>query len=140
MIDYVFYQVAAINGFDSFGHYLRAGLIVNTCSTYSIDAGSAARRTSRGRPATRRRDASTPRATGLQRTPQTLAEALGPAEPKPVEAKPKRARRRGRAGAARSTPRPRRRRRHAGAGAPRRRRAGPAQTDALLDYLFGDDG
>ncbi|HEX2016019.1 MAG TPA: MlaD family protein [Solirubrobacteraceae bacterium] len=33
-LDYAFYQVAAINGFDSFGHYLRAALIVNTCSTY----------------------------------------------------------------------------------------------------------
>ena len=31
-MDFLFYQVAAINGFDSLGHYLRAGLIVNTCS------------------------------------------------------------------------------------------------------------
>ncbi|HEV3002249.1 MAG TPA: MlaD family protein, partial [Solirubrobacteraceae bacterium] len=36
-MDYIFYQVAAINGYDSFGHYLRAGLIVNTCSTYAIE-------------------------------------------------------------------------------------------------------
>jgi ABC-type transporter Mla subunit MlaD len=36
-LDYAFYQVAAINGFDSFGHYLRAGLIVNQCSTYAVD-------------------------------------------------------------------------------------------------------
>ena len=36
-MDYIFFQVAAINGFDSFGHYLRAGLIVNTCSTYTAD-------------------------------------------------------------------------------------------------------
>ncbi|HEX8123622.1 MAG TPA: MlaD family protein [Solirubrobacteraceae bacterium] len=35
ILDYLFYQAAALNGFDSFGHYLRAGLIVNTCSTYS---------------------------------------------------------------------------------------------------------
>jgi ABC-type transporter Mla subunit MlaD len=34
-MDYVFYQVAAINGFDSFGHYLRAALLVNQCSTYA---------------------------------------------------------------------------------------------------------
>ena len=34
LLDYVFYQVAAINGFDSFGHYLRARLILNTCSRY----------------------------------------------------------------------------------------------------------
>ena len=33
-MDYLFFQVAAINGFDSLGHYLRAGLIVNVCSTY----------------------------------------------------------------------------------------------------------
>jgi ABC-type transporter Mla subunit MlaD len=36
LMDYLFYQVAAINGYDQFGHYLRAALIVNTCSTYSI--------------------------------------------------------------------------------------------------------
>jgi phospholipid/cholesterol/gamma-HCH transport system substrate-binding protein len=28
--------VAAVNGFDAFGHYLRAALVVNTCSTYSV--------------------------------------------------------------------------------------------------------
>jgi ABC-type transporter Mla subunit MlaD len=35
-LDYAFYQVAAVNGFDSLGHYLRAGLIVNACSTYAV--------------------------------------------------------------------------------------------------------
>jgi ABC-type transporter Mla subunit MlaD len=35
LMDYVFFQVAAINGFDTIGHYLRAGLIVNTCTTYA---------------------------------------------------------------------------------------------------------
>jgi hypothetical protein len=35
LMDYIFYQVAAINGFDSFGHYLRASLILNLCSTYA---------------------------------------------------------------------------------------------------------
>jgi phospholipid/cholesterol/gamma-HCH transport system substrate-binding protein len=34
-MDYIFYQVAAINGFDAVGHYLRAGLIVNNCATYA---------------------------------------------------------------------------------------------------------
>jgi phospholipid/cholesterol/gamma-HCH transport system substrate-binding protein len=34
LLDYVFYQVAAVNGYDSFGHYLRARLILNTCSRY----------------------------------------------------------------------------------------------------------
>ena len=37
LMDYLFYQVAAINGFDSYGHYLRAQLIVNLCSTYSVE-------------------------------------------------------------------------------------------------------
>jgi phospholipid/cholesterol/gamma-HCH transport system substrate-binding protein len=36
LMDYLFYQVAAINGYDSFGHYLRAGLILNACSQYAI--------------------------------------------------------------------------------------------------------
>jgi ABC-type transporter Mla subunit MlaD len=35
LLDYVFYQVAAVNGFDQFGHYLRAALIVNLCTTYA---------------------------------------------------------------------------------------------------------
>jgi hypothetical protein len=35
LMDYIFYQVAAINGFDQFGHYLRAGLIVNLCTNYA---------------------------------------------------------------------------------------------------------
>jgi ABC-type transporter Mla subunit MlaD len=37
LMDYIFYQVAAINGFDSFGHYLRASLLVGTCSTYATE-------------------------------------------------------------------------------------------------------
>jgi phospholipid/cholesterol/gamma-HCH transport system substrate-binding protein len=55
LMDYLFYQVAAINGFDAAGHYLRAGLILNACSQYAIasspdclstfenDSGSSAR-------------------------------------------------------------------------------------------------
>jgi ABC-type transporter Mla subunit MlaD len=40
-MDYVFFQVAAINGFDTIGHYLRAGLIVNTCTTYATTTNPA---------------------------------------------------------------------------------------------------
>ena len=36
ILDYLFFQTTAINGFDSIGHYLRAGLIVNVCSTYAV--------------------------------------------------------------------------------------------------------
>ncbi|HEY8637829.1 MAG TPA: MlaD family protein [Solirubrobacteraceae bacterium] len=35
-MDYLYFQVAAINGFDSLGHYLRAGLLLNFCTTYAI--------------------------------------------------------------------------------------------------------
>jgi ABC-type transporter Mla subunit MlaD len=34
-LDYIFYQAAAINGFDAYGHYLRAQLVVNLCSVYA---------------------------------------------------------------------------------------------------------
>jgi ABC-type transporter Mla subunit MlaD len=36
LMDYIFYQVSAINGFDAVGHYLRAELIVNQCATYAV--------------------------------------------------------------------------------------------------------
>jgi phospholipid/cholesterol/gamma-HCH transport system substrate-binding protein len=35
LMDYIFFQMQAINGFDGIGHYLRAGLILNACSTYA---------------------------------------------------------------------------------------------------------
>jgi hypothetical protein len=36
-MDFLFFSVTAINGFDGISHYLRAGLLVNTCSIYSIE-------------------------------------------------------------------------------------------------------
>ena len=36
-LDYIFFQGTAVNGFDSFGHYLRAGLLVNQCTTYATE-------------------------------------------------------------------------------------------------------
>ncbi len=129
-MDYIFYQVAAINGFDAFGHYLRAGLIVNTCSTYSIrpipgcsanfapavvvrlgGVGAAARP---GAAAHRR---------GAARGARRVQEG-----PRPRTA----------SAASRSRARPRRRR------APVVKAPQPApsdgQADPLLDYLFGGDG
>jgi ABC-type transporter Mla subunit MlaD len=41
LMDYIFYQVAAINGYDSIGHYLRAGLLLNQCSSYQITGSPA---------------------------------------------------------------------------------------------------
>jgi len=40
ILDFVYYQVAATNGFDALGHYLRANLLVNTCSTYRTEPQS----------------------------------------------------------------------------------------------------
>jgi hypothetical protein len=36
LMDYLFFQMIAINGFDGLGHYLRAGLIANLCSEYAV--------------------------------------------------------------------------------------------------------
>src|SRR5436190_3144421 len=36
LMDFLFYSTAAVNGYDSYGHYLRAQLIVNTCTTYRV--------------------------------------------------------------------------------------------------------
>jgi hypothetical protein len=39
-MNYIFFQMTAINGFDEISHYLRASLLVNVCSTY-VTAGAA---------------------------------------------------------------------------------------------------
>lgn len=36
LMDFVFTTAAATNGYDTLGHYLRAALVVNPCSTYSV--------------------------------------------------------------------------------------------------------
>jgi virulence factor Mce-like protein len=71
LMDFFFYGMSSINGFDSYGHYLRAGLILNACSQYAItplpdclskfnsSSGSSARAASASTPAyadTRRSD------------------------------------------------------------------------------------
>jgi phospholipid/cholesterol/gamma-HCH transport system substrate-binding protein len=148
-MDYIFYQVAAINGFDSFGHYLRAGLIVNQCANYAIQptfgcSSNFARAASSSAGATA---ASTgaPRDEVLQRTAAALAEALGLPVPEGAEAKkekkPRKPRERRTAdqvaeaqAAPTATPTP--------APAPAAPQAPPTQeerTETLLDYLFGGD-
>jgi phospholipid/cholesterol/gamma-HCH transport system substrate-binding protein len=114
-MDYVFYQVSAINGFDSFGHYLRAGLIVNQCSTYAVkpafgcSANFARASSSSAATAT----GSGPRDPVLRRTAAALRRALGLAEARP----------------ARPAPQP----------APAPPDEAQAETEALLEYLFGGD-
>jgi phospholipid/cholesterol/gamma-HCH transport system substrate-binding protein len=41
LMDWIYYQVSAINGYDEDGHYLRAGLLLNQCSAYSITFAAA---------------------------------------------------------------------------------------------------
>jgi phospholipid/cholesterol/gamma-HCH transport system substrate-binding protein len=81
-MDYIFYQVAAVNGFDSFGHYLRAGLIVNQCAVYAIrpTPGCNANFVSASASAASTR-AIGPRDETLQRTAAALAAALGGEKP-----------------------------------------------------------
>ncbi len=89
--DFLYYLALDINGFDSVGHYLRAGLVVNECSTYvtvpdgppcnatfgDTGVGAAAASTeARNAPAPRRRGGEgsvAPKGT-------LLGELLGPAE------------------------------------------------------------
>ena len=133
-MDYVFYQVAAINGFDSFGHYLRAGLIVNQCSNYATraDVRLLGELPAAGRDARRRRVRdSAPRAT---RCSSARRSARGGARP---EADPRRRRRTKQAARAARAPRRRARRPRppptpaadAGAGARARAAAGPPAAD-----------
>jgi phospholipid/cholesterol/gamma-HCH transport system substrate-binding protein len=43
--DLIYYITLASNGFDGLGHYLRAGLVTNVCSTYALEASPACRST-----------------------------------------------------------------------------------------------
>jgi phospholipid/cholesterol/gamma-HCH transport system substrate-binding protein len=119
LMDFVFYQVAAINGFDAFGHYLRAGLIVNQCSVYVIapQGGCSANFTSAGAAAA----AAGPGDRALARR---LTAALGRQAARPRHQRP---------------PRPAKRRPPLDARAvlPPAPALGPVE--GLLDYLFGRD-
>jgi phospholipid/cholesterol/gamma-HCH transport system substrate-binding protein len=92
LLDYAFYQVAAVNGFDSIGHYLRAGLIVNQCSSYAINPtpGCSANFVSTGASATAA-SAGGPRDNVLLATAEALRRALAG---EPAKKPSKKARRR----------------------------------------------
>jgi ABC-type transporter Mla subunit MlaD len=125
-MDYVFFQVGGINGFDSFGHYLRAALNVNQCSNYATTPvfGCAANFSSASATSALKAAQASGDPT-LVRTARALAG-------KPVKKVKPRALPKPRAGKAPAatfapppTPTP----------APDQ-----AKTDTLLDYLFGGDG
>jgi phospholipid/cholesterol/gamma-HCH transport system substrate-binding protein len=134
-MDYLFFQVAAVNGFDSVSHYLRANLIVNTCSQYAItegpectakfqnqsdasDAGAAAARAAASAGGSVKPYADARRSPDLRRLDAYLRgldadRAVAAKQPSP---------------AATASARP---------GAARRAAASDAATGPLLDYLMG---
>ena len=155
-MDYIFYQVAAINGFDSFGHYLRAGLIVNQCANYAVQPTFGCSANFEARAGSSRARAAAvdgPRDPVLQRTAAALAKALGLPVPKveraPSDAGKPRKRRTAAAEpekrpvaaepAPKATPTPR----ATPAPAPKAETEAAdderSRTETLLDYLFGGD-
>jgi phospholipid/cholesterol/gamma-HCH transport system substrate-binding protein len=141
-MDYIFYQVAAINGFDSFGHYLRAALLVNQCSTYATTPrfGCSAN-FSQGASSNATAAFTASEDPILRRTQMALARALGLKAPKaPEKDEPRRTRDRAAAdqdvdaepeAEAEATPTP--------APTPAPQAPTEEQTQTLLDYLFGGD-
>ena len=137
LLDYVFYQVAAVNGYDSFGHYLRARLILNTCSRYytapvagclSKFAGSASESSAASAQAAGASDDPV-----LQRTSAALAgENPDSAAPAPA---PRRTPKKRAAPSPAATPAPDRTPADQAADAPSTKNA----TGPLMDYLFGKD-
>ena len=129
--DFLYYLALNTNGFDAVGHYLRAGLVVNECSTYAIEpvgppcnatfgdtgvGGTAASVAARNAPAPRLGSGGgsvAPKGT-------LLSELLGPAETGDL----KRQRETGL----------RRLRERAAAGSP-----GLGRSEPALDYLLGDE-
>jgi phospholipid/cholesterol/gamma-HCH transport system substrate-binding protein len=145
-LDYVYYQGLAVNGFDSIGHYLRAGLLVNTCSTYSTEAlqGCLANFVASSKPS-----ASSARAAGASgdKTLQATSKVLNGAKPEDVltAAELKQVKKQI---AARRKALERQATKHAAEAAQQQQQAqqpapapaSPTTTDALLDYLMGSDG
>lgn len=78
LMDFVFYSVGATNGFDRFGHYLRASLVVNLCATYAVarnaecSANFVASETPKAASAARAARAATRRTPALERTDAAL--------------------------------------------------------------------
>jgi len=140
-LDYVFYQVTAINGFDSFGHYLRAGLLVNQCSSYSVDPtpGCSAKFTRAGASAAAA-GAGGPRDPVLAATREALARAMG------GKTSDTGAARRGRpqptpdsVAQLQATPTPAASATPAPSATPQAAPPASSTDEPLLDYLFGKD-
>ena len=142
-MDYVFYTGTAINGFDTFGHYLRAGLIVNQCANYAIVPGfgcSANFPRAAGSSSAVAASAAGPRDEVLLRTAAALANALGlrvPKDAQPQKVRRPRERRTAdqRVAAPEATPAPT----PEPAATPAPADDEQSRTETLLDYLFGGE-
>jgi phospholipid/cholesterol/gamma-HCH transport system substrate-binding protein len=159
-LEWIFYQAAAINGFDSAGHYLRAGLLVNQCSTYATERQFGCSANFGGGDASAGAAAvSGPRDESLLRTQAALAQALGIKPPETAPQPVRETRRRTRPAPRRDRPekeegrdRPAERRNRpsnrldpattpapAPTPTPAPRRSEEEQVQDVLDYLFGSD-
>ena len=134
LLDYTFYQVAAINGFDSIGHYLRARLILNTCSRYYTEPvdGCSSRFASAGAQAASATAASAADTDPILR--RTTA-ALQGKDPDSVAPLPERTT------APRPAPAPKKTApvKRTAAQAPQPQQTNANEGEAVLDYLFGKD-
>jgi ABC-type transporter Mla subunit MlaD len=141
-MDYVFFQVAGINGFDSFGHYLRAALIVNQCTNYVVrPVGGCSANFSQAGASSALAAAEQGGDPGLLDTARVLAGLPPLKDDKPAKAEQRRERRtkaetEAEAPKAAATPTPT----PAATVAPTPTPSEQDKTDSLLDYLFGGDG
>ena len=149
ILDYIFLQVAAINGYDSFGHYLRAALLVNTCSTYTTTPvpGCLSKFGGSGSAANASSYSGKPRDPFLQRMRRVLAgekveDVIGEDEARRNRRTLAKLRERVQEAARQGAPAPAQQ--PAPTAAPQDAPAAPAPpsdpTDALLGYLFGGEG
>ncbi len=133
LMDLIFFSTLSINGFDSVSHYLRAGLLVNTCSGFATQQAVGCNATFR-----RTRSIGSGSASSSEAQPRLAADpepGSGGSVPTPrsglFESLP---------GSAGATPEGRRevqRIRRGAAGPSPALRDGP---EPMLDYLLGDDG
>jgi phospholipid/cholesterol/gamma-HCH transport system substrate-binding protein len=138
-MDYIFFQVAGINGFDSFGHYLRAALLVNQCSNYAVAPvfGCSAKFTQAGATTALAAAESSGDPTLLATARALAGKPVKTTKPRKTKDRSKRDRKTAEAPAAQPSPTPTATATPAPPSTPQTEQE---RTDELLDYLFGGDG
>jgi ABC-type transporter Mla subunit MlaD len=136
-MDYIYYQVTAINGMDGVGHYLRAMLIVNQCASYAVQPVGGC--SAKFRSATATSATSSASTAGVDPTLLRTAEALR----KALHGEIGKAKANSAAPAATPTPAPAASAPAAAtpapASTPAAQSGGPTPQDTLMNYLFGSD-